>query len=86
MGNESHDFLPDMIDGEPQAGPSWQRRNWPLTGPQAEDDLTQALDPMALKAETRMIFFMISSKPQICSSQGGQPSIRWCAAQCLGSW
>jgi len=45
MGNESHDFLPD----DPQPGPSWQRASWPLTGAGAEDDLTQALDPMALK-------------------------------------
>ena len=46
MGNESHDFLPD----DPQPGPSWQRANWPLVGGTSEDDLTQALDPMALKA------------------------------------
>ena len=42
MGNESHDFLPD----DPQPGPSWARANWPV--PDA-DDLTQALDPTALK-------------------------------------
>jgi 2-oxoglutarate dehydrogenase E1 component len=45
MGNESHDFLPD----EPQPGPSWQRANWPQVGGAAEDDLTQALDPTAIK-------------------------------------
>ena len=45
MGNESHDFLPE----DPQPGPSWQRAGWPLVGGAAEDDLTQALDPTALK-------------------------------------
>ena len=47
MGNELHDFLPDG----PQPGPSWQRSNWPGAIP--DDDLTQALDPMALKAAIR---------------------------------
>ncbi|MGN6356652.1 MAG: 2-oxoglutarate dehydrogenase E1 component, partial [Novosphingobium sp.] len=46
MGNESHDFTPD--EG-PQPGPSWQRANWPQVGGAAEDDLTQALDPTAIK-------------------------------------
>ena len=46
MGNESHDFLPE----DPQPGPSWQRANWPLAGGAFEDDLTQALDPLAVKA------------------------------------
>jgi hypothetical protein len=46
MGNESHDFFPE----EPQRGPSWQRSGWPLVGGAAEDDLTQALDPLAFKA------------------------------------
>ncbi len=46
MGNEQHDFTPDG----PQAGPSWQRKNWPLVGGEAEDELTQALDPTTLKA------------------------------------
>ena len=45
MGNESHDFLPT----DPQPGPSWQRPNWPLTGGGSEDDLTQALDPLAMQ-------------------------------------
>ena len=45
MGNESHDFLPEG----PQPGPSWQRANWPQVGGAAEDDLTQALDPTAIK-------------------------------------
>jgi 2-oxoglutarate dehydrogenase E1 component len=46
MGSESHEFLPD----DPQPGPSWQRAGWPLVGGTAEDDLTQALDPTAMKA------------------------------------
>ncbi len=45
MGNESHEFLPE----DPQPGPSWQRSGWPMVGGSAEDDLTQALDPLALK-------------------------------------
>ena len=49
MGNESHEFLPE----DPQPGPSWQRANWPLTGEGAEDDLTQALDPLTLKSAIR---------------------------------
>ena len=48
MGNESFDFYPDA--GEPQPGPSWQRKGWPLAGGASEDDLTQALDPINLKA------------------------------------
>ncbi|HKX77203.1 MAG TPA: 2-oxoglutarate dehydrogenase E1 component [Novosphingobium sp.] len=47
MGSESHDFLPE----DPQPGPSWQRKNWPLVG--EDDDLTQALDPTALKLAVR---------------------------------
>ncbi len=50
MGNESHDFLPGADDLGPQPGPSWQRAGWPLAGGANEDDLTQALDPLALKA------------------------------------
>ena len=46
MGSENLEFVPD----DPQPGPSWQRANWPLTGDGAEDDLTQALDPLALKS------------------------------------
>ena len=38
MGQEMHDFLPDMGQDEPQAGPSWGRRDWPLVGGAAEDD------------------------------------------------
>ncbi len=49
MGNESFEFLPDTLDLGPQPGPSWQRAGWPLAGGAFEDDLTQALDPLALK-------------------------------------
>ncbi|GGZ09669.1 2-oxoglutarate dehydrogenase E1 component [Novosphingobium colocasiae] len=50
MGNENLDFTPAAqdLDG-PQPGPSWQRRNWPSVGAEFEDDLTQALDPSALR-------------------------------------
>ena len=51
MGDESFDFTPDAgLDG-PQPGPSWQRSNWPLVGAEFEDDLTQGLDPSALRAQ-----------------------------------
>ena len=45
MGNENLEFLPD----DPQPGPSWQRAGWPLAGSSDGDELTQALDPTALK-------------------------------------
>ena len=45
MGNELHDFFPDG----PQQGPSWANPRWPLSDPAAEDDLTRALDPMAMQ-------------------------------------
>ena len=50
MGQEPQDFTPDMGQDEPQAGPSWQRKGWPLVGGEAEDDLTRALDPTTLSA------------------------------------
>ena len=50
MGNESFDFLPAAEgDSGPQPGPSWGRSDWPLAGGASEDDLTQALDPLAIK-------------------------------------
>ncbi|WP_228243622.1 2-oxoglutarate dehydrogenase E1 component [Porphyrobacter sp. GA68] len=50
MGNEAHDFLPALTDQEAaQAGPSWGNPRWPLTGADAADDLTAALDPTAMK-------------------------------------
>ncbi|WP_427969056.1 2-oxoglutarate dehydrogenase E1 component [Altererythrobacter sp.] len=45
MGNENLDFYPD----DPQPGPSWGNPRWPLTSPDSESDLTQALDPTAMK-------------------------------------
>ncbi len=50
MGNESQDFMPDLTDQEgPQPGPSWDNPRWPPVGAYADDDLTQALDPTAVK-------------------------------------
>ena len=50
MGNEAHDFLPELGDqGGAQPGPSWARANWPVTAASAEDELTQSLDPIAMK-------------------------------------
>ena len=51
MGNENMDFTPDVGLDEVQAGPSWQRSNWPRVGAEFEDDWTQGLDPTALKTE-----------------------------------
>ena len=48
MGNENHDFLPEMGDQDgAQPGPSWANPNWPLTG--EDDEWTQALDPTRMK-------------------------------------
>ena len=49
MGQELHDFLPAMEPGEAQPGPSWQRPNWPPADLAGEDDLTAALDPLAME-------------------------------------
>ena len=49
MGNELHDFLPDGAQEGPQPGPSWQKAKWPILDGAAGDDLTQALDPTAMK-------------------------------------
>ncbi len=48
MGDETFDFYP----ADPQPGPSWQRAGWPLAG-ESGDDLTQALDPLAIKAKIK---------------------------------
>ena len=53
MGQELQDFLPDMGQDGPQPGPSWARGNWPQVGGGSEDDLTQALDPLALREAIR---------------------------------
>ncbi|MEY2942329.1 MAG: hypothetical protein RLY97_343, partial [Pseudomonadota bacterium] len=70
MGSESHDFTPNpaadsALDG-PQAGPSWQRSHWPLAGGASEDDLTQALDPLMLKAAIKTALNKVdAAKPAI---------------------
>jgi len=48
MGNEAHEFLPASDESGPQPGPSWANARWPLVGGEAEDELTQALDPTAM--------------------------------------
>ncbi|SMQ58216.1 2-oxoglutarate dehydrogenase E1 component [Altererythrobacter xiamenensis] len=50
MGNEQHDFLPELSDQEgPQPGPSWANPRWLAEAVDADADLTQALDPTAMK-------------------------------------
>ena len=50
MGNENQSFLPELGDQEAaQPGPSWANPRWPLTGLDSESDLTQAMDPTAMK-------------------------------------
>jgi 2-oxoglutarate dehydrogenase E1 component len=51
MGYEERSFEVDLLQEGPQAGPSWASKRWPVSDPAAGDDLTRALDPMALKAE-----------------------------------
>ncbi|WP_225205823.1 2-oxoglutarate dehydrogenase E1 component [Novosphingobium huizhouense] len=51
MGQEVHEFDVDLFQEAPQAGPSWASKRWPIMDAAAGDDLTQALDPMALKLE-----------------------------------
>ncbi|RXZ66473.1 2-oxoglutarate dehydrogenase E1 component [Pelagerythrobacter rhizovicinus] len=54
MGNESHDFLPELSDqGGPQPGPSWGNPRWPLSAIDSESDLTQALDPTTMKVAVK---------------------------------
>jgi 2-oxoglutarate dehydrogenase E1 component len=50
MGNEAQNFLPE-IEGQdgPQPGPSWANARWPILDASSEDELTQALDPTAMK-------------------------------------
>ena len=50
MGNEQHEFLPELSDQEgPQPGPSWGNPRWLETAVDSDADLTQALDPTAMK-------------------------------------
>lgn len=53
MGNELHEFPLDSGSEGPQPGPSWKNPRWPLTDVASEDDLTQALDPFAMKAAVK---------------------------------
>jgi 2-oxoglutarate dehydrogenase E1 component len=52
MGQDVHEFEIDPQDG-PQQGPSWQSKRWPITDALAGDEMTRALDPMALKVEVQ---------------------------------
>lgn len=50
MGNEQHDFLPQFADQEgAQPGPSWERRRWLDALAENEAELTDALDPTAMR-------------------------------------
>ena len=51
MGHDVHEFELDLLQEGPQAGPSWASPRWPVTDAASGDDLTRALDPMALKLE-----------------------------------
>jgi len=51
MGQELHEFDLDPAQEGPQPGPSWASKRWPVTDAAAGDELTRALDPMALKLE-----------------------------------
>ena len=51
MGHELHEFDVDPAQDGPQQGPSWASPRWPVIDAAAGDDLTRALDPMALKLE-----------------------------------
>ena len=53
MGNELHTFALEGSQDGPQPGPSWQKGQWPILDAGAEDDLTQALDPFAMKLAIR---------------------------------
>jgi len=50
MGNQPQTFIPE-IEGQdgPQPGPSWANSRWPILDASGNDDLTQALDPTAMK-------------------------------------
>ncbi len=51
MGHELHEFALDPAQEGPQPGPSWASPRWPVTDAAAGDDLTRALDPLALKLD-----------------------------------
>ena len=50
MGNESHEFLPELGDQEaPQQGPSWSNPKWLAEVVDSGADLTAALDPTQMR-------------------------------------
>ncbi|MEC7535112.1 MAG: 2-oxoglutarate dehydrogenase E1 component [Pseudomonadota bacterium] len=50
MGNESHDFIPELGDQEaPQQGPSWGNPKWLAEVVDSGADLTAALDPTQMR-------------------------------------
>ena len=50
MGNESHDFFPELGDQEaPQQGPSWGNPKWLAEVVDSGADLTAALDPTQMR-------------------------------------
>ncbi len=50
MGNESHEFLPELGDQEaPQQGPSWVNPKWLAEVVDSGADLTAALDPTQMR-------------------------------------
>ena len=50
MGNESQSFLPELSDQEgPQPGPSWANPKWLTAVDESDADLTQAMDPTAMR-------------------------------------
>ncbi|MEC7623337.1 MAG: thiamine pyrophosphate-dependent enzyme, partial [Pseudomonadota bacterium] len=50
MGNESHEFLPELGDQEaPQQGPSWGNPKWLAEVVDSGADLTAALDPTQMR-------------------------------------
>ena len=54
MGNESHDFLPELGDQEaPQQGPSWGNPKWLAEVVDSGADLTAALDPQQMQVAVK---------------------------------
>ena len=77
MGQELHDFLPAMEPGEAQPGPSWQRAGWPVLDAGADDDLTAALDPLAMQVAVKAAVEKAGTKADAASvEQAAGDSIR----------
>ena len=50
MGNEPHNFIPQLTDQEgPQPGPSWERRGWLDAVSDSASDLVAAMDPTEMR-------------------------------------